>query len=213
MNLQGLSARMCQKPIDPSWLVPGAGIGKLSGSNGFWPRSIIGISTSRQVRQGRINAETEAVRKEQALSSTSSKPHRITIANNLNTRAVMPKIMVARRDGCRHIDSLCQIRATFVNVTPDGDFVSSSLITRRLRNMHITTIDDALFSETILKMPRAMLGQAGQQILLECVSSKTIRKWLSPKPTTQMEGLETGFRQSIIISSSDYFLRRLTFCR
>lgn len=212
MNLQGLSwPRMCQKLIDPSWLVPGAGIGKLSGSNGFGLRSIIGISTSRQVRQGRINAETEAVRKEQALAARAANRTEITIANNLNTRAVMPKIMVQPGETVADIlIRYAKLEQRFINVTPDGDlcffFPDYTTPPQYAYNYNW---DDALAERNNVEDAARDVDGGQVSNLLECVSSKLYAMAIA-ETDNPMEGLETGFAKHYNLSS-DYFLRRLTF--
>ena len=81
------------------------------------------------------------MRKEQALAARAANRTEITIANNLNTRAVMPKVMVQPGETVADIlIAMPKLEQRFVNVTPDGDLCFSFLITRRLRNMYITTI-------------------------------------------------------------------------
>ena len=116
-----LARDIAKKLIDPSWLVPGAGIGKLSGSNGFGLRSIIGISTSRQVRQGASMPRRKQCAKGRRLQQerqTAPKSRSPTIS----TRAVMPKVMVQPGETVADIlIRYAKLEQRFINVTPDGD--------------------------------------------------------------------------------------------
>ena len=92
----------------------------------MWIRDsgIIGISTSRQIRQGREDAEVEAMRKQLALAARTSNRQEILIANNLKPRAPTPKIMVQPGETVGDIlirYAKLEADPRFVNVTPDGD--------------------------------------------------------------------------------------------
>ena len=214
MNLQGLSwPRMCQKLIDPSWLQPGTGVGKLSGSNGYGLRSIIGVSTAREIRQGRINAQTEALRQEQALAARTANRQEITIANNLNTRAVMPKIMVQPGETVGDIlirYAKLEDSPRFVNVTPDGDlcFFRPDYTTAP-QYVYKYNFDESLADlNNVLDGGRDVDG-SNVSNLVECVGS-LLYKMVIAETDNPMEGLTTGFAKHYD-AAVDYYLRRLTF--
>ena len=214
MNLQGLSwPRMAQKLIDPSWIAPGGGVGKLYGSNGYGLRGIIGISTSRQIRQGREDAEVEATRKQLALAARTSNRQEILIANNLSTRAPTPKIMVQPGETVGDIlirYAKLEEVPRFVNVTPDGDlcFYSPDYTTPP-QYVYNYNWDEALSERNNVLDGSRNLDGSGVNNYLECVSSKLYALAIAEKDNP-MEGLETGFAKHYD-ATSDYFLRRLTF--
>lgn len=214
MNLQGLSwPRMCQKLVDPSWLVPGAGIGRLTGSNGYGLRGIIGISTSRQIRQGRVDAQAEATRKEMALAARTANRQELIIANNINTRAVMPKVMVQPGETVADIlirYARLENTPRFVNVTPDGDlcFFQPDYTTPPQFTYRYNYDDARAAENNVLDGSRSLDGSQVANII-ECVSSKLYAMAIA-ESDNPMEGLETGFAKHYD-KTTDYYLRSVTF--
>ena len=135
----------------------------------------------------------------------------ITIANNLNTRAVMPKVMVQPGETVADIlIRYAKLEQRFINVTPDGDlcffFPDYTTPPQYVYNYNW---DDALAERNNVEDGARDVDGSQVNNYLECVSSKLYAMAIA-ETDNPMEGLETGFAKHYN-SSSDYFLRRLTF--
>jgi len=210
-NLQGLSwPRLAQKLIDSSWLQPGGSLGKLQGQNQYGLRAIIGISTGRQIRQGRIDAQTERLRTEvQALAARAANRTEILIANNLNFKAFTPKIMVQPGETVGDIlIRYAKFDRRFVNVTPDGDLAffqpDYSTPPQFVFNYNY---DDTADRNNVLDGTRNVDGSKVYN-LVECVGSLLYGLAIAEQDNP-LEGMTWGFADRR--SPDGYFLRRLTF--
>lgn len=211
-NLQGLSwPQLAQKLIDRSWLQPTVALGPLAGTNAYGLRAIIGISTSRQIRQGRIDAQTEKTRQEvQELVSRAANRTEITIANNLNFKAFTPKIMVQPGQTVGDIlVKYAKFDRRFINVTPDGDLA--------FFQPDYSTPPQFVFnynhSEQLADRNQMTDGSRdvdGSQVfnLIECVGT-LLYGLVIAEQDNPTEGMTWGFADKR--QRDDYFLRRQTF--
>lgn len=139
-NLLGASwQRIASLLIDPSWVQPNVFLGKQRntsgklvdtfGNNAWGIRSILGISLSRQIRQGRLDAETAKINKELAQAQRAQTRGEVLAANQINFKAYTPKVLV--QPGETVADILIRYakfaqdgngpRGRLVNVSPEGD--------------------------------------------------------------------------------------------
>lgn len=211
-NLQGLSwPQLAQKLIDKSWLQPGGGLGSLLGTNQYGLRTIIGVSTGRQIRQGRIDAQTARLRQEaQDLVNRSANRQEITIANNLNFKAFTPKIMV--RPGEKVSDILtryAKFDRRFINVTPDGDlaFFKPDYSTPPQFVFNYNFDERTADRNNVLDGGRTCDGEPVAN-LVECVGSLLYGLTIAEQDNPT-EGLTWGFADQR--TAADYYLRRRTF--
>lgn len=211
-NLQGLSwPKLAQKLIDPSWLQPGAGIGSLRGVNEYGLRAIIGISTGRQIRQGRIDAQTAKLRAEvEELVARALNRAEILIANNMNFKAFTPKIMVQPSETVGDIlIRYAKFDRRFVNVTPDGDlaFFRPDYSTAPQFVFNYNHDERASGRNNVLDGNREVDGSQVYN-LIECVGSLLYGLAIAERDNP-LEGMTWGFADRR--TKADFFLRRLTF--
>lgn len=147
-NLLGLSwQKMVQLLFDPTWAQPNVFIGQQSipdpnkpghriavsqfGTNLYGFRAITGISLSRQLRQGKLDAEIAVARKQAEEARRASTRGETLAVNNINFKAYTPKILTQPGETVADIfvryakfaqnpDAPTKL-GRLVNVSPEGD--------------------------------------------------------------------------------------------
>lgn len=227
-DLRGVSwPRLVQLIIDPSWLLPAVSVGKLQGSSSFGFRAINGISLSRQLRQGRLDAEAQLVNKQlQDIANRTASKQDIQTANNVNFKAYTPKVLI--QPGETVGDILCRYAKfdrRFVGVSPEGDleffqpdystppqFVANYNRQRQepsdLTRQFTQRPSDAADLNNMLDGSREVDGEQRYNRVV-CFGS-ILYGMAFYERDNPFEGMTRGIYDQYN-TTSDYFLRRMTF--